>query len=155
MESSASGVEDSFTSETTEEDALDLDFEVATDNLSPAATLAAPMVVRITADSTYDASVELTDVTASGANAQHLTYGLVSVADPAACTPTATGSTLVPAGTALNSVGAGPQSFSLTQGADGAARTPVTVCFQVTAGETLEQGESATAVWQFVATSVE
>ena len=124
------------------------------DNLSPGDTVAAPFVLRLDDTTTFDASVVLEDATGGGDNPGALTYGIVAVADAAACSASATGTTIVPAGTALGST-AGAQGFDLTAGADDAAGAPVTLCFKVTADDSLTQGQDTSAQWQFTATSAE
>ena len=124
------------------------------DNLTPGDTVAAPFVLRLDGATSYDASVVLDDAMGSGDNPASLTYGIVEVADAAACSADATGTSIVPAGTALGSV-AGAQGFDLASGADAEAGAPVTLCFMVTADDDLTQGQSTTAQWQFTATSAE
>lgn len=135
--------------------AADLTFDLdGGDNMAPGDTVAAPFVLRLDGATTYDAGVVLESAVGSGANAANLTYGIVSVEDVASCTEDASGTTVVPAGTALDSV-AGASGFDLSAGADTAAGTPVTLCFQVTAGDGLAEGAAANAQWQFTATSAE
>ncbi|MGP9539886.1 SipW-dependent-type signal peptide-containing protein [Brachybacterium sp. AOP43-C2-M15] len=141
-----------FADHDSEAGAAQLEFEVDADNLTPEDVVAAPFVLRLDDATTYDATVELTDAAGSGANAAHLTYGIIEVGSAAECTDDATGSAIVPAGTALDS---GTAGFDLVAGADGEAGAPVTLCFQVTAGPDLLQGETGTATWGFTATSVE
>lgn len=124
------------------------------DNMAPEAVVAAPFVLQLDEASTYDATVELTSAEGAGVNAGALTYGIVQVDSVADCSAAAEGTSIVPAGTALDST-TGAAGFTLTAGADGVAGDPVTLCFQVTADSTLEQGEDATAQWEFTATSVE
>lgn len=144
-----------FTDHTSADGAANLTFDLdGGDNLTPGDTVAAPFVLRLDGETSYDASVVLENAAGSGGNAEALTYGIVSVANAGACSADATGTSIVPAGTAIGSV-AGAQGFDLTAGADAAAGAPVTLCFQVTAGDSLTQGQAATAQWQFTATSAE
>lgn len=124
------------------------------DQLSPGDSVAAPFVLRLDETTTYDASVALTSAAGGGDNPGALTYGIVQVANAAACTDTATGTQIVPAGTALNST-AGAADFALAAGATGQPGAPVTLCFTVTAGDTLTEGQNTTAQWQFTATSAQ
>ncbi len=124
------------------------------DNLTPGDTVAAPFVLRLDADTTYDATVELTSAEAGGAAAGALTYGIVAVGSAGECTEDATGTAIVPAGTAMSSV-EDAATIDLAAGADADAGAPVALCFQVTADDSLGQGEEATANWQFVGESVE
>lgn len=155
VESSASGIEGTFESHDTSGDALALDFRVDAANLSPTDSVAAPIVLRIDAESTHDATVALSSASGTGANAENLTYGIVTVADTAACTVDAEGtSRIVPAGTALGAT-AGARSFDLFTGPADSAGAPVVLCFQVTAGADLQQGGDASALWQFTATTTD
>src|SRR5699024_2451904 len=70
------------------------------------------------------------------------------------CVEGATGGQIVPGGTGLSDT-AGADGFTLEAGADDAAGAPVVLCFEVTAGDGLQQGETGTASWEFTATSVE
>ena len=144
-----------FTDHASAEGAAELAFELpAAENLSPGDTVAAPFVLRLDEATSYDATVELTDATGEGANAANLSYGIVSVDSAAECSDTATGTDIVPAGTALDAT-TGATTFDLAAGADGAAGAETTLCFQVTAGPDLAQSETGTATWGFTATSVE
>ena len=144
-----------FADHTSADGAANLTFDLdGGDNLTPGDTVAAPFVLRLDGDTSYDASVVLNDATGSGANAAALTYGIVAVANAGACSADATGTSIVPAGTALGSV-AGAQGFDLTSGAGTEAGAPATLCFMVTADDSLTQGQSTTAQWQFTATSAE
>ncbi|WP_114854225.1 SipW-dependent-type signal peptide-containing protein [Brachybacterium sp. YJGR34] len=142
-----------FADHTSADGAAELAFDLeAAENLTPDDVVAAPFVLRLDADTSYDAVVELTDVSGAGANAANLTYGIITVPSAAECTAAATGTEIVPAGTGLD---AGTGTFDLTAGTEGAAGDEVTLCFRVTAGPDLVQGESGTATWGFTATSAE
>lgn len=154
IQGSTTGEEADFTDHPSQGEAAELDFQIAGDNLSPTDTVAAPFVLRTDAATTYDATVELTSASGEGANAENLTYGITQVESAAECTEGATGTEIVPSGTALDSMD-GATGFELIAGADDAAGAPVTLCFQVTAGDDLVQGESGTANWGLTATSVE
>ncbi|SDT10653.1 SipW-cognate class signal peptide [Brevibacterium siliguriense] len=133
--------------------ALTFDLDGA-DNLSPGDTVAAPFVLRLDGATTYDATVALTSAAGGGDNAAALTYEIVQVASAGDCSASATGTSVVPAGTALDST-AGASDFALTAGAGTATGAPVALCFKVTADDTLTQGQDTTAQWQFTATSAE
>lgn len=154
IQGSTTGEDADFTDHPSEDEAAELSFEVDADNLSPNDTVAAPFVLRTDADTSYDATVDLTSAFGDGANAANLSYGIVQVDTVEECTVDATGTNIVPGGTALDTID-GASEFELTAGEADAAGTPVTLCFQVTAGEDLVQGETATATWGFTATSVE
>lgn len=135
--------------------AATLSFSTGFNNLSPSQTVASPYVLHLDKDTTTGATVSVNSATATGAAASELTYKIVEVATVAGCTPVATGtSTIVPAGTALNSV-ASAVPFTLakstTLGTDPGA--DVFLCIQVTSSTTLVQDTSAVGTWQFLATS--
>ena len=155
VEGSTTGAEDSFSDHTSSNGAAELSFELpASDNLSPGDSVAAPFVLRLGKGTTYDATVDLTSAAGTGDNASNLTYGIVQVGNAGACTVGATGTQIVPSGTALSST-TGKQGFDLTAGEGDAAGAQVTLCFTVTAGDDLTEGGNATAQWQFTATSAE
>lgn len=133
-----------------------LGFTTGYDNLSPESTVAAPYVLHLDKDSEYTASVTVATASADGdANAlANLTYGIVEVNSFAGCTPTATGTEVVPAGTAIGTV-AGATPFALaTSAAPGTdPGADAFLCIQVSSTGLLQQEQSATATWEFRATS--
>lgn len=136
--------------------AVTLPFTVAPTNLSPGATVYSPFAVRLAAGTTTGASVAVQAVTDTG-TVTNLTYTLVtstSITCNGAAVTAATGpAILVPAGTALTSV-ATQSTFTLAQGANGTTPGAAQfLCFAVTAGAGLVQGQTGTATWQFLATS--
>lgn len=144
-----------FTDHESEAGAANLSFDLTGgDNMSPGVTVAAPFVMRLDADTTYDATVELVSAEGNGAAAGALTYGIVEVGSAGACTADATGVEIVEDGTVLSSTD-GAVTIDLSAGETGAAGAPVALCFQVSADDTLQQGQEASATWQFVATSAE
>ena len=144
-----------FTDHESEGGAAALTFDLnGGDNMSPGDTVAAPFVLRLDGPTTYDATVALTSAAGGGDNAAALTYEIVQVASAGECSATATGSSVVPAGTALDST-TGAADFDLSAGAGTATGDPVSLCFKVTAGDSLEQGQNTTAQWQFTATSAD
>ena len=157
IQSSVDGEEESFTDHTSQGNAATLRFDLpGTDNMAPNDTVAAPFVLRLDAATTYNATVELTVATLhtdNNANANNLTYSIILVDDVTACTPGATG-TEIAAETQLGTVGT-TTPFALTPGAESSAGAPVTLCFQVTAGENLAKNDVTQAYWEFVGTSVE
>lgn len=138
-----------------EDGAAELGFDLdAASNLSPGDTVAAPFVLRTDAATTYAATVSLENVTTEGDNAANLTYGIVQVDSAASCTEGATGTEIVPGGTALDAAPTAT-TFDLAEAPSGTAGAPTTLCFVVTAGSGLAEGGTATAHWDFVAESVE
>lgn len=152
IEGSTDGTD--FADHNSEAGAAVLPFEIDAENLSPGDSVAAPFVVRTDAATTYGATVELTSAAGEGTIAPDLTYGISQVGATGECTEGATGTPIVPAGTSVDAItGAAP--FTLEAGAAGTAGAPVVLCFEVTAGETLQQGDTGSATWEFTATSVE
>lgn len=144
-----------FTDHESEGGAAALTFDLnGGDNMSPGDTVAAPFVLRLDGPTTYDATVALTSAAGGGDNASALTYEIVQVASAGECSATATGTSVVSAGTALDST-TGAADFDLSAGAGTATGDPVSLCFKVTAGDSLEQGQNTTAQWQFTATSAD
>ncbi|MHA7306634.1 SipW-dependent-type signal peptide-containing protein [Arthrobacter sp. TMN-49] len=133
-----------------------LSFSTGFDKISPSVTVAAPYVLHLDQDTVNDATVSVASAVSSGTAASQLTYGIVAVASVAGCTPSAVGtSTIVPAGTALNSV-AGASTFSLTKpGTPGTVPgSDIFLCLQVTSTAALVQGTSAVGTWEFRAVSL-
>lgn len=141
-----------------QDEAATLSFDLTgADNMSPNDVVAAPFVLRLDAGTSYDAEVALTSAAITpvdAVNAQHLTYGIVQVDNAAACTPEATGTEIATAGTQLGTVGTTTE-FQLAAGTADAPGAEVTLCFQVTAGPELIQGETTEASWEFVGTSTD
>ena len=152
IEGSADG--SAFSEHASSDGAAQLSFEVGADNLTPGDTVAAPFVLRTTQGTSYDATVELSSAAGSGQNASHLNYGITQVAAVGDCVAGATGTGIMAPGSALDAV-AGASTFTLGAATADAAGAPVVLCLQVTADDTLEQGATATASWEFTATSNE
>lgn len=127
-----------------------LGFTVNAASLSPGAVTAAPFAVQLAANTTNPAVVTISSAATTG-TVTNLTYELLQTTT-FGCTTSTTGTTLVPAGTALTTV-PGSTTFPLTQGAAGAAGAPAFLCFKVTGGAGLAQGQTGTATWQFQAAS--
>ena len=128
-------------------------------NMSPNSTVYAPFWVRLAANTTTAATLDLTTLTTSEtggtANAANLSYSVYAIAPAATCDATATSGTLLGTATTLASNASVPgATVPLSIG------TPVTnpgtsvqLCFIVSSGATLNQTTTTTATWQFVATS--
>jgi len=125
---------------------------VSTNNLTPGDTAAAGFAVRLAAVTTSDAVVTVTNSSTTG-TVSNLTYTVLDTGSTYGCTTATTGTALVPAATALGSV-PGSTTFTLAKGAttgeEGVAKN---LCFKVTAGAGLAQGQTGTATWQFTAAS--
>lgn len=155
IESSVTG-DEPFTDNISEDGAATLEFDLTgADNMAPTDTVTAPFVLRLDEDTTYDAGVELASANVNdSSNATNLTYGITEVASVEECDAGATGTTIVPTGTAMAST-EGATPLELTAGADGVPGASSVLCFEVSAGETLIAGESTTAQWQFTARSID
>jgi predicted ribosomally synthesized peptide with SipW-like signal peptide len=127
-----------------------LGFTVNPTALSPGDTVYAPFAVRLDETTTSDAVVTVSNAATSGSVAD-LTYSLIQ---PTAfgCSATTTGTALVPSATGLGTVPGGT-TFTLAHGTAGAAGTAAYLCFTVTAGSNLTQGQTGTATWQLTAAS--
>ncbi len=126
-----------------------LTFTVPATALSPTDSVSAPFAVRLAANTTNGANVVLTTEPPTG-TVTNLTYSL-EIHSAWGCAPGTVTSTPI-TGSALN---AGTTSFALAAGAPTSnPGAPVYVCFRVTAGAGLVQGQSGAAIWKFTATSV-
>ncbi|TFD46206.1 hypothetical protein E3T55_17540 [Cryobacterium frigoriphilum] len=130
-------------------------FSAGFDDLAPDETVAAPFVVHLDATTTDDADLTVASAVGSGVAEPELSYGIVTVASVAACTPTAVGTVLVAPGTALDAVATAPlPSVPLTQSVDGLVPgADVFLCVQVTSSATLVQDTDAVGLWEFEAIS--
>lgn len=143
-----------FSEHATEGAAGTLSFGTTVGNVQPGDTLYAGYAVQLDKDTTYAATVNVTPGTFAGSTSG-LSYTLFTTATAgcsAAATPLAT---IVTAGTALNSVGSA-NSFALAKSTSIGTNpgAPVYLCFKVTAAATgLVQGQTATPIWNFTATS--
>jgi predicted ribosomally synthesized peptide with SipW-like signal peptide len=133
-----------------------LTFTVAPLLLSPGDTVYAPFALRLAANTTNNANVVINATPATTGTVTNLTYELVRTTafTCGSGTTDSTGTSLITAGTAVTTV-AGPNTFVLNKGA------PVTsagatqfLCFKVTAGAGLTQGQTGTVTWQFTASSI-
>ena len=134
---------------------LGLTFSLGFDNLAADETVSALWALRLDSTTNYDAEVTINSATATGAAASELSYGIVEVPSAAACTPTATGTQVVPAGTALGAT-AGSTVITLDRSTSlgTLGGVPAFLCVQVTASPDLAQSSTATGVWEFVATAL-
>lgn len=125
-----------------------LAFELDADLLSPDAVVYAPFAIQLSAESDYEAAVDLSNV-ASGDLGADLTYSLyTSTSFDAACS-----ATTPPAGSpvvtdrAADATGAVADILTLT-----AAEEPINLCFVVAAGD-IDQGATGTITWEFAGES--
>jgi predicted ribosomally synthesized peptide with SipW-like signal peptide len=139
-----------FTDHATAGSPATLGFTVNAAALSPGETTASPFAVQLAANTTNPAVVTIASAATTG-TVSALTYELLQTTT-FGCTTSTTGTDLVPSGTALDTV-PGSTTFPLAPGTGGAAGAPVFLCFKVTAGPGLTQGQTGTATWQFQAAS--
>ena len=122
----------------------------AATNVSPSSTYYAPFAVRLAANTSYGATVTMTNAATSG-TLTGITYTVID-SGTWGCSGSTTGSTVVTAGTALGTV-PGSTTFTLAQGVGAAAGAAKFLCFVVTTDSSLAQGQTATTTWQFTAQS--
>jgi predicted ribosomally synthesized peptide with SipW-like signal peptide len=128
-----------------------LAFTVNPTLLSPGDIVYAPFAVELDAATTNNAVVTISNAATTGA-VSNLTYTLIQPTT-FGCAASTAGTALVVAGTALGTV-PGSTTFNLAMGTStGSAGAPVFLCFKVTAGALLAQGETGTATWKFSAVS--
>jgi predicted ribosomally synthesized peptide with SipW-like signal peptide len=129
-----------------------LTFTTPFNNLTPTDVIAAPFAVRLAANTTNNATLTLTAATNTSGTVANLTYEVLKTITPG-CTTATTGSTVVPAGTAVTSV-TGASTVSLAMGSPTTnAGAPAYLCFKVTAGAALAQSQAGVVTWQFNAVS--
>ncbi|SDH27725.1 SipW-dependent-type signal peptide-containing protein [Agrococcus jejuensis] len=161
MQGSTTSATTGFSDHTSAAGAAALTFTAPFNNLSPGQVVYSPFWVRLAANTTSAATLDLVALTstdtAPGTNSANLSYTVYAIGATAACDATVTSGTPVVMGTATtlapnaNVAGATP---NLPNGSPvTAAGTATQLCFVVTAGSGLTQGGSTTATWQFTATS--
>lgn len=126
-----------FSEHATSDAAATLNFEVNADNLTPGDAVYANYSVQLTSNSNYAADVTVTPTVEQAAD--NFTVGYVYTTS-ATCDAAA-----FAAGTDANVA-----SFSLA-----AVETPTNLCIQVSASETLDQGETGSVTFEFVAESTD
>jgi predicted ribosomally synthesized peptide with SipW-like signal peptide len=141
-----------FSDHTTAGSSATLNFTAPVTQMSPGDVVYAPYALNLFKTSTNAGNVVVSAPSTTG-TVTNITYTLFTTATAgcsAASTPVVT---VVPAGTALGSV-ATPTSFSVAKPANSSTDGAATyLCFKVTAGSGLTQGQSGTATWLFTATS--
>jgi predicted ribosomally synthesized peptide with SipW-like signal peptide len=125
-----------------------LSFTVPAGELSPTDSVSAPFAVRLAAGTTNGADVTLTTETPTG-TVSDLTYTL-DIKSAWGC-GSSTSSTPI----SDSDLDAGTTTFTLPAGTPvSSPGAPVYLCFTVTAGAGLVQGQSGAAIWKLTATSV-
>lgn len=135
-----------------------LAFEANADNLTPGDTVAKGFALRTAPGTTYGATVDLIEASSTGNNTPNLSYEIFTVPAIGDCSADATvgsGVSIVSAGTAFGAGTPSAEEFALAAGSTADAGASTVLCFQVTAGAGLQQGEGATATWGFEATSLQ
>lgn len=141
-----------FSNYATSTGAAGLAFSVPVANLSPGDVVYAPYALRLDAATTNGANVVVDTVTNTGI-VTNLTYGVMSTTAKGCNASAFTGGTkVIGDGTALNSVGT-PTGFTLAKPVASSDGAPTYLCFKVTAGSGLAQGQTGTVTWKFTATS--
>lgn len=133
--------------------AASLSFTLNPTSLSPGDVVYAPFAVRVDQTTTSGANVAITVDSSSGTILSGLNYQLIQPTSWG-CASGTTGTTLVPAGTAMTGIGGGPAAFALAAGTPPTtAGAPAYLCFKVTAAAGLTQSSTGTVTWKFAATS--
>jgi predicted ribosomally synthesized peptide with SipW-like signal peptide len=133
-----------------------LQFSAIYNNLQPGDTVYAPYALRLDKFTTYDGTVAVTSDSMTGSSSG-ISYTLFTTATPGCSSSSVPTGTIVPANTALNSVGAATQiNLSKSTNVGTAAGTAVYLCFKVSAattGTVMTQGQTVAPTWNFTATS--
>ena len=122
-------------------------------SMSPGDVVYAPFWVRLDSATTNGATLVPSGIAAgTGGNEANLSYTVTAIAPGDTCDAGATGTVVATGATLSEQTGA--TSVDLAEGTPaGTAGAPVQLCFAVTAGTGLTQGATATATWEFTATS--
>jgi predicted ribosomally synthesized peptide with SipW-like signal peptide len=129
-----------------------LTFTAPVGNLTPNDVVAAPFAVRLAANTTNNATLNLVAATSTG-TVTNLTYEVIKTSTAGCTTATTGGTVIVAPGTAVTSV-AGAAAISLAMGAPTTtAGAPAFLCFKVTAGANLAQSQTGAVTFQFQAVS--
>lgn len=118
-------------------------------NLTPNDITYGGFAVELAAGTTNNATVALSVAGTTGV-VTNLAYTLFTTSTYGCSSSSTAVTTLVNSGTAVS---AGTANFSLTKGSGSTAGTPVYLCFKVTAGSGLAQGQTGSVTWAFTATS--
>jgi predicted ribosomally synthesized peptide with SipW-like signal peptide len=129
-----------------------LSFSAPFSNLSPSQTVYAGFWVRLTANTTTAANLQLVGFTGTGAAAPQLTYSIYLIGATATCNATTATGTAIATGL-LNSTTATSTVVPLAAPASGNPGAAQQLCFAITSSALLAQNTTATGTWQFTATS--
>ena len=128
-----------------------LDFQLAPDTLAPGDVVYAPFALRLGANSSSDATTDLTLAGTTG-DLSGLTYEVIQSATWG-CDAGTTGTEIVAAGSPLASAPTAA-AIALARGAGSTPGDPAYLCFVVTASAGLVQGSAGTVTWELVAQSI-
>lgn len=154
LQGSTTSATTGFTDHNTAGGAATLGFTTPSMNLSPSDSVYAPFWVRLTADTTTAANLQLTGLTSTGTAAGQLDYSIYSIANTATCNATTASGTPIATGT-LSDTTATSSVVPLPKPVSPAAGDAQQLCFVVTAKPSVAQNTTATATWQFTATSTQ
>lgn len=125
------------------------------DNVSPGETFYQPFWVRLAAGTTSAADLSLAAVTGSGDNAAHMSYAIYELAaiDTACGAAGIAGLTPIASGDDLTEITTNPGTTLAVGTPTSNPGAAINLCFVVTTGADLEQGDDAEVIWELEATS--
>ena len=138
--------------------AATMQFSAPFNNMSPGSVVYAPFWVRLAANTTSPATLDLVSIDSTdttGTNSGQLSYSVYAIGPTATCDATATSGTLLGTATTLadNTSVAGATAPLPVGAPTTAPGTATQLCFVVTAATGLGQGGVTTATWQLTATT--
>lgn len=158
LQGSTTGATSGFDDHASAGSAASLTFTAPVSNLTPGDVVYAPFWVRLAADTSSPATLDLVSIDSTdteGTNSGQLGYSVYAIAAGATCDASATSGTLLGTAATLadNAAVAGgttalPIGSPITD-----PGTATQLCFIVTAASGLGQGGVTSATWQFTATS--
>ncbi len=152
LEGAVDASQASFSEHATSGAAGGLTFTAPVSLLTPNDVIAAPYAVRLAANTTNNATLNLTATTITGTVA-NLTYEVIKTSTAGCTTATTVGTVIVNQGTAVTSV-AGATPINLSMGSPTTTAGGVAyLCFKVTAGSLIAQSQTGAVTFQFQAVS--
>ncbi|HEY3340303.1 MAG TPA: SipW-dependent-type signal peptide-containing protein [Propionicimonas sp.] len=129
-----------------------LTFTAPVSLLTPTDVVAAPYAVRLAANTTNNATLNLVATTTTG-TVTNLTYEVIKTSTAGCTTATTAGTIIIAPGTPVTSV-SGATPIALSMGTPTTtAGAPAYLCFKVTAGASLAQSQTGAVNFQFQAVS--
>ncbi|WP_420114999.1 SipW-dependent-type signal peptide-containing protein [Pseudactinotalea sp.] len=158
LQGSTTSATDGYADHPTADGAAALSFTAPVSNLSPGDVVYAPFWVRLAADTTSPATLDLVSIDSTdttGGNSSQLSYAVYGIDADAACDASATGGTLLGSAATLadNAAIAGATTELPIGDPTSDPGEATQVCFVITAAAGLEQGGVTTATWQLTATT--